>query len=195
MAGAGEVWAVEDGRLRQMAARDRPGSAGSAPSSWRSSSLDGPAGRSRPGSHPPEVPGRAALPTVMQIHGGPTGAGGPGGTLDAIALCAAGYRVLIPNIRGSATFGGRGFAASRPHGAAPTRRMRWPRSTARGRGGLPIRSGSASWAVVRRLPDAVAGRRHRPIRGWRPPRTASPTRPRMGELVLRRPLQPSGRPG
>jgi dipeptidyl aminopeptidase/acylaminoacyl peptidase len=42
---------------------------------------------------------------VLHIHGGPTGAWGPGGTLDAMLLCAAGYRVLMPNIRGSATFG------------------------------------------------------------------------------------------
>lgn len=45
------------------------------------------------------------MPTILHVHGGPTGAWSPGGTLDAIALCGAGYRVLMPNIRGSATYG------------------------------------------------------------------------------------------
>lgn len=46
-----------------------------------------------------------ALPTILHIHGGPAGAWGPGGTMDSTLLCAAGYRVLMPNIRGSAAFG------------------------------------------------------------------------------------------
>jgi dipeptidyl aminopeptidase/acylaminoacyl peptidase len=45
------------------------------------------------------------MPTVLHLHGGPTGGWGPGGTLDEISLCAAGYRVVMPNIRGSETFG------------------------------------------------------------------------------------------
>ncbi len=53
----------------------------------------------------PADAGRRRLPAILHIHGGPTGAWGPGGTLDAMALTAAGYRVLMPNIRGSATFG------------------------------------------------------------------------------------------
>ncbi len=64
-----------------------------------------PADRSRPGWRRRPRAGRRRLPTVLHIHGGPTGAWGPGGTLDDMALCAAGYRVLMPNIRGSATFG------------------------------------------------------------------------------------------
>jgi len=42
---------------------------------------------------------------VLDIHGGPTGAWGPGTSLDVLALTAAGYRVVRPNIRGSAGFG------------------------------------------------------------------------------------------
>jgi len=42
---------------------------------------------------------------VLDIHGGPTGAWGPGTALDVLALTAAGYRVVRPNIRGSAGFG------------------------------------------------------------------------------------------
>ena len=48
---------------------------------------------------------KPALPVILDIHGGPTGAWGPGTSLDAIALTAAGYRVVRPNIRGSAGFG------------------------------------------------------------------------------------------
>ena len=67
--------------------------------------LDGPGGPIHAWLASPIGAGRRRLPTVLHIHGGPTGAWGPGGTLDEIALCAAGYRVLMPNIRGSATFG------------------------------------------------------------------------------------------
>ena len=44
-------------------------------------------------------------PVILDIHGGPTGAWGPGTSLDVLALTAAGYRVVRPNIRGSAGFG------------------------------------------------------------------------------------------
>jgi len=48
---------------------------------------------------------RPILPVILDIHGGPTGAWGPGTSLDVIALTAAGYRVVRPNIRGSAGLG------------------------------------------------------------------------------------------
>jgi dipeptidyl aminopeptidase/acylaminoacyl peptidase len=53
---------------------------------------------------PPDA-GRRRLPLVVALHGGPTGAWAGIGTMDATMLCAAGYRVLMPNIRGSTTFG------------------------------------------------------------------------------------------
>jgi dipeptidyl aminopeptidase/acylaminoacyl peptidase len=46
-----------------------------------------------------------ALPTVVDVHGGPLGAWAPAPHLEVVLLCAAGYRVLLPNIRGSATYG------------------------------------------------------------------------------------------
>ena len=49
----------------------------------------------------------------MHLHGGPTGAWGPGGTMDAMHLCGTGHRVLMPNIRGSTTFGGEWVRALR----------------------------------------------------------------------------------
>ncbi len=103
--GAGDVFAVEDGRLRQVT---RDGSA------WQRRfprveitelALDGPGGPIQAWLASPAAAGKRRLPTILHIHGGPTGAWGPGGTLDEMALCAAGYRVVMPNIRGSATFG------------------------------------------------------------------------------------------
>jgi len=112
---AGDVWAIEDGGLRQVT---REGSA------WQRRfeavdleelSLPGPAGPIQAWLASPRGAGRKRLPTILHVHGGPTGAWGPGGTMDEMALCAAGYRVLMPNIRGSTTFGGpwvRGLSAS-----------------------------------------------------------------------------------
>jgi dipeptidyl aminopeptidase/acylaminoacyl peptidase len=45
------------------------------------------------------------LPTILHFHGGPNGAWGPGGTMDSLLLTAHGYRVAMPNIRGSTTHG------------------------------------------------------------------------------------------
>jgi dipeptidyl aminopeptidase/acylaminoacyl peptidase len=112
---AGDVWAVEDGGLRQVT---REGSA------WQRRfdgveleelSLPGPAGPIHAWLASPRGAGRRRLPTILHLHGGPTGSWAPGGTLDEMALCARGYRVLMPNIRGSATYGGpwvRGLSAS-----------------------------------------------------------------------------------
>jgi dipeptidyl aminopeptidase/acylaminoacyl peptidase len=112
---AGEVWAVEEDGLRQVT---REGSA------WQRRfagvdldelMLPGPAGPIQAWLASPRGARNRRLPTILHIHGGPTGAWGPGGTLDEMALCAAGYRVLMPNIRGSTTFGGpwvRGLSAA-----------------------------------------------------------------------------------
>ncbi len=53
---------------------------------------------------PPDA-GDAALPLIVHFHGGPTGSFGPGSSLDAMLLTSAGYRVAMPNLRGSAGFG------------------------------------------------------------------------------------------
>jgi dipeptidyl aminopeptidase/acylaminoacyl peptidase len=67
--------------------------------------LPGPGGPIHAWLASPAGAGSRRLPLILHVHGGPTGAWGPGGTIDEIGLCAAGYRVLMPNIRGSATFG------------------------------------------------------------------------------------------
>ncbi len=103
---AGDVHAVENSTVRAIT---REGSA------WQRRfprvelaelEVEGTAGPIHAWLASPAGAGRRRLPTILHVHGGPTGSWGPGGTLDAMALCAAGYRVIMPNVRGSATFGG-----------------------------------------------------------------------------------------
>jgi dipeptidyl aminopeptidase/acylaminoacyl peptidase len=53
----------------------------------------------------PAGAGSTPLPAVVDVHGGPLGAWAPSPHLEVILLAAAGYRVILPNIRGSATYG------------------------------------------------------------------------------------------
>jgi dipeptidyl aminopeptidase/acylaminoacyl peptidase len=62
------------------------------------------------------VLGRAALgsgpaPTILSVHGGPTGIWSPVPWLPDLALAAAGYRVLRPDPRGSDSYGAAWLAA------------------------------------------------------------------------------------
>ena len=102
---SGDLWHVTDGGLRRLT---------TAGSSWQRRfpgveieelELEGPGGPIPAWLASPARSGRRRLPTVLHLHGGPTGAWSPGGTLDAMLLTAAGYRVLMPNIRGSTTYG------------------------------------------------------------------------------------------
>jgi dipeptidyl aminopeptidase/acylaminoacyl peptidase len=78
---------------------------------WEEHWIDGPGGSiqawvvSAPGA--PDTP----MPTVIDLHGGPTGGAAPGGTMDSTLLTAHGYRVVRPNVRGSDTFGSAWIAA------------------------------------------------------------------------------------
>ncbi len=53
---------------------------------------------------PPDA-GDRALPTVVDVHGGPLGAWAPAPSLEVVLLCARGFRVVLPNIRGSQGYG------------------------------------------------------------------------------------------
>ena len=53
----------------------------------------------------PPSAGDEALPSVVDVHGGPLGAWTPAPHIEVFLLVAAGYRVILPNIRGSATYG------------------------------------------------------------------------------------------
>ena len=54
----------------------------------------------------PPGAGDAALPTIVAVHGGPLGGWAPAPHVETIVLANAGYRVVCPNIRGSAGYGG-----------------------------------------------------------------------------------------
>ena len=53
---------------------------------------------------PPDS-GDAPLPTVVDVHGGPLGCWAAAPHIEVIMLTGAGYRVVLPNIRGSAGYG------------------------------------------------------------------------------------------
>jgi dipeptidyl aminopeptidase/acylaminoacyl peptidase len=53
----------------------------------------------------PADAGDAPLPTIVDVHGGPLGAWAPTPHIEVHLLASAGYRVVLPNIRGSATYG------------------------------------------------------------------------------------------
>lgn len=58
----------------------------------------------------PAGAGEGPLPTIVDVHGGPLGAWAPAPSLEVVLLCARGYRVVLPNIRGSASYGGEWIA-------------------------------------------------------------------------------------
>lgn len=53
----------------------------------------------------PAGAGDGPLPTIVDVHGGPLGAWSPAPSLEVVLLCGRGYRVVLPNIRGSASYG------------------------------------------------------------------------------------------
>lgn len=53
----------------------------------------------------PPGAGDGPLPTIVDVHGGPLGGWAPTPHMEVFLLVAAGYRVVLPNIRGSAMYG------------------------------------------------------------------------------------------
>ena len=53
----------------------------------------------------PPGAGDGPLPTILDFHGGPLGAWAPAPALEVHMLVAHGYRVLLPNVRGSTSYG------------------------------------------------------------------------------------------
>ena len=102
---SGDLWRLDGGRLRRLTREGAAWQARFPGVQLEELELPGPAGTIQAWLASPSGAAKRRLPTILHIHGGPTGAWGPGGTVDAMALTAAGYRVLMPNIRGSATFG------------------------------------------------------------------------------------------
>ena len=142
---------------------------------------------------PPDA-GGAALPTVVDIHGGPLGAWAPAPSIEVMLLVDRGFRVLLPNIRGSATYGrawireslgdwGGVDARGRPRGDRP-RRGGWASSTRARLGVLG--------PELRRLHGPLADRHVGPVpRGGLRERRREPGLG-LGELRQRRRVQPGG---
>jgi dipeptidyl aminopeptidase/acylaminoacyl peptidase len=82
---------------------------------WQELWIDAPGGAMQVWIASPPGSRNAAMPTIVHLHGGPYGAWAPGGTMDSTLLCAAGYRVLMPNHRGSSTHGVAWARALRGH--------------------------------------------------------------------------------
>jgi dipeptidyl aminopeptidase/acylaminoacyl peptidase len=102
---APELLTVDDGRLR---ARSRFGSAWQDRFTWpemRLVSVPGEGGPIDTWIASPLGAGEAPLPTIVDLHGGPLGAWAPAPAIEVMLLTARGYRVVLPNIRGSATYG------------------------------------------------------------------------------------------
>ena len=95
---------------------------------------------------PPDA-GDAALPTVVDIHGGPLGAWAPAPSIEVMLLVDHGFRVLLPNIRGSATYGRAWIRESLGDWGGVERRGRPRRDRPRrGTGARRPVLGSACWA-------------------------------------------------
>jgi dipeptidyl aminopeptidase/acylaminoacyl peptidase len=102
---APEVMTAEAGRIRT---RTRIGSA------WQNNARQpvmrlvpapGPGGPIDVWIASPPGAGTEPLPTVIDIHGGPLGGWSAGPSLEVALLVSRGYRVLLPNIRGSTSYG------------------------------------------------------------------------------------------
>jgi dipeptidyl aminopeptidase/acylaminoacyl peptidase len=76
-----------------------------APVEQRELEIPGPGGPITTWILAPQGAGDARLPTVLSIHGGPTGTWSPLPWLPDVALAASGYRVLRPDPRGSDSYG------------------------------------------------------------------------------------------
>ncbi len=100
-----EVMEVRGGRFHT---RSRVGSAWQRryrPTPGRVMAIPGPAGAIETWLFSPPDAGDAALPLVIDFHGGPLGAWGPAPWLEVRLLVEAGFRVATPNIRGATGYG------------------------------------------------------------------------------------------
>lgn len=101
-----ELCLVADGRLVPVTTMGSAWTRGLAWPSMRVVEAPGPGGPVETWIASPAGAGNEPLPTVVDIHGGPLGAWTGAPALEVVLLCARGYRVILPNIRGSASYGG-----------------------------------------------------------------------------------------
>jgi dipeptidyl aminopeptidase/acylaminoacyl peptidase len=94
-----------DGSMRRLTTRGSAWIDGLAWPEMRVVEAPGPGGPIETWIASPAGAGDEPLPTVVDVHGGPLGAWSPGPSLEVVLLCARGYRVVLPNIRGSCSYG------------------------------------------------------------------------------------------
>ncbi len=108
---AAELYAIEPGarggrhRLRRLTTQGSAWQDRFPLPTWDELWIDGPVGPIQAWVVSPARARRRPLPTIAVLHGGPTGSHAPGGTMDTTLLAAHGYRLVLPNIRGSDTHG------------------------------------------------------------------------------------------
>jgi dipeptidyl aminopeptidase/acylaminoacyl peptidase len=112
---AAELYALQEGTgggdLRQLTTQGSGWQARFPLPVWEEHWIDGPGGPIQAWVVSPPGAPRGPLPAVFVFHGGPTGSSAPGGTMDSTMLAGHGYRVVLPNVRGSASFGSAWIAA------------------------------------------------------------------------------------
>jgi dipeptidyl aminopeptidase/acylaminoacyl peptidase len=97
-----DVYALEPGRPPRRLTRVGETWMGRAPRPvYEELAIPGPAGPIQTFMFSPPAARSRRLPTIVEIHGGPTWAWSPSPSRDAMLWVAAGYRVVRPNIRGS----------------------------------------------------------------------------------------------
>jgi dipeptidyl aminopeptidase/acylaminoacyl peptidase len=101
-----ELCLAGDGGLRPLTATGSAWTRGLAWPEMRVVEAPGPGGPIEAWIASPAGAGDGPLPTIVDIHGGPLGAWAPAPSMEVVLLCARGYRVVLPNIRGSTTYGG-----------------------------------------------------------------------------------------
>ncbi|HEX6474305.1 MAG TPA: hypothetical protein VF114_04355, partial [Candidatus Limnocylindria bacterium] len=105
---AAELYALDDGRggtrrLRRLTTNGSGWQDRFPLPTWEEAWIDGDGGPIQTWIVSPRRAGKGALPTIVIIHGGPTGCHAPGGTMDTTMLTGHGYRLVLANPRGSDT--------------------------------------------------------------------------------------------
>jgi dipeptidyl aminopeptidase/acylaminoacyl peptidase len=100
-----ELMTFGDGRIRTVTTMGSTWQRRLQPTAMDDLWIDGPGGAIETWLASPPDAGGARLPLVVDIHGGPLGAWAPAPSLEVQILVSAGFRVALPNIRGSAGYG------------------------------------------------------------------------------------------
>jgi dipeptidyl aminopeptidase/acylaminoacyl peptidase len=101
-----ELAIAADGELRAIGSLGSAWIDGLAWPTMRVVEAPGPGGPIETWVASPAGAGDGPLPTIVDVHGGPLGGWTSAPSMEVVLLCARGYRVILPNIRGSASYGG-----------------------------------------------------------------------------------------